>query len=208
LLQHLLKQLYKQIAKYCYNSPMPNGRTHEAINLTFFAGLAAGYAYARSQGLVAELGQLVTPQAVTTFSVSYLVGTFLVTPDLDLAEQGVRAKSNWGLLGLLWIPYGALFSHRGLSHTWLVGPLTRLIYMLIVALALSYVASAVAPFFGYNFSVKTQLVRNGQELAIGALIGYYVSQWLHLIADGIAPDHGFKRRSKSFSKTKRGFSRK
>jgi uncharacterized metal-binding protein len=190
-----------------YNIGVPNGRTHEAINLTFFAGLAAGYAYARSQGLVAELGQLITPQAVTTFSVSYLVGTFLVTPDLDLAEQGVRAKSNWGLLGLLWIPYGALFSHRGLSHTWLVGPLTRLIYMLIVALALSYVASAVAPFFGYNFSVKTQLVRNGQELAIGALIGYYVSQWLHLIADGIAPDHGFKRRTFK-SKSKRSFSRK
>jgi uncharacterized metal-binding protein len=191
----------------CYTFLVPNGRTHEAINLTFFAGLAAGYAYARTQGLAAELEQLVPPQAVATFSVSYLVGTFLVTPDLDLAEQGVRAKSNWGLLGLLWIPYGSMFSHRGLSHTWLVGPMTRLIYMLIVALALSYVASGVAPFFGYNFSVKTQLVRNGQELAIGALIGYYVSQWLHLIADGIAPDHGV-RRSSMGRRTKRGFSRK
>jgi uncharacterized metal-binding protein len=186
---------------------VPNGRTHEAINLTFFAGLAAGYAYARSQGLTAELEQLVTPQAVTTFSVSYLVGTFLVTPDLDLAEQSVRAKSNWGLLGMLWIPYGAMFSHRGLSHTWLVGPLTRLIYLVVVALALSYVASFVAPFFGYSFSVKTQLVRNWQELAIGALIGYYVSQWLHLIADGISPDHGFKRRGFK-AKAKRNFSRK
>jgi uncharacterized metal-binding protein len=186
---------------------VPNGRTHEAINLTFFAGLAAGYAYARSQGLATELEQLVTPQVMTTFSVSYLVGTFLVTPDLDLAEQGVRAKSNWGLLGLLWIPYGAMFSHRGLSHTWLVGPMTRLIYLVIVALALGYVASAVAPFFGYAFSVKTQLVRNGQELAIGALVGYYVSQWLHLIADGIAPDHDFKRRGVR-PKAKRNFSRK
>jgi uncharacterized metal-binding protein len=186
---------------------MPNGRTHEAINLTFFGGLAAGYAYARSQGLAVELEQLVTPQTIATFSISYLVGTFLVTPDLDLAEQGVRAKSNWGLLGLLWIPYGSMFSHRGLSHTWLVGPMTRLIYMVIVALALSYVASAVAPFFGYSFSVKTQLVKNGQELAMGALIGYYVSQWLHLIADGIAPDHGFKRRAFK-PKGRRGFSRK
>jgi uncharacterized metal-binding protein len=190
---------------------MPNGRTHEAINLTFFAGLAAGYAYARSQGLATELEQLIAPQTVATFSVSYLVGTFLVTPDLDLAEQGVRAKSNWGLLGLLWIPYGAMFSHRGLSHTWLAGPMTRLIYMVVVALALSYVASAIAPFFGYNFSVKMQLVKNGQELMIGALVGYYVSQWLHLIADGIAPDHGFKRKGFKkfgFKKTKRNFSRK
>jgi uncharacterized metal-binding protein len=104
-----------------------------------------------------------------------------------------------------------MFSHRGLSHTWLVGPMTRLIYMVIVALALSYAASAIAPFFGYSFSVRTQLVRNGQELLIGALVGYYVSQWLHLIADGIAPDHGFKRKGFKkfgFKKIRRNFSRK
>jgi uncharacterized metal-binding protein len=190
---------------------VPNGRTHEAINLTFYTGLAAGYAYAKSQGLTEEVAQILTPQVLSTFSISYLVGTFLVTPDLDLAEQGVRAKSNWGLLGLLWVPYGAMFSHRGLSHTWLVGPMTRLIYMAVVALALSYTASVIAPFFGYTFSVRTQLVRNGQELLIGALIGYYVSQWLHLIADGISPDHGFKRggfKNKNFKSKKRSFSRK
>jgi uncharacterized metal-binding protein len=28
---------------------------------------------------------------------------------------------------------------------------------------------------------------------MGALIGYYLSQWLHLIADGVAPDHGMRR---------------
>lgn len=191
---------------------MPNGRTHEAINLTFYAGLAAGYAYAKSQGLTAELELLITPQAITTFSASYLVGTFLVTPDLDLAEQGVRAKSNWGLLGMLWIPYGAMFSHRGLSHTWLIGPLTRIIYIAVVALTLAYVAAAVAPFFGYTLSIRTQLVNNWQELALGGLIGYYVSQWLHLVADGIAPDHGMRRNSfksgSSKTRAKRNFSRK
>jgi len=25
------------------------------------------------------------------------------------------------------------------------------------------------------------------------LLGYYASQWLHLLADGIRPDHGLKR---------------
>lgn len=194
------------LPRYVKLSPMPNGRTHEAINLTFYAGLAAGYAYARTQGLTAELEQIVTPQAVTTFSVSYLVGTFLVTPDLDLAEQGVRAKSNWGLLGMLWIPYGAMFSHRGLSHTWILGPLTRILYIAVVALALSYAAAWVAPFFGYRLSIRTQLVENWRELAVGALLGYYLSQWLHLVADGISPDHGFKRGS--FKNKKRNFSRK
>jgi uncharacterized metal-binding protein len=172
---------------------VPSGRVHEAINLTFFAGLAAGYAYARAQGMTGELEQIMAPQTLTAFTTSYLIGTFLVTPDLDLAEQGVRAKSNWGLLGLLWIPYGALFSHRGLSHSWIVGPLTRILYLMIVFLAVSWVAAQIAPYFGYGFSMKGQIGENWRELATGALIGYYLAQWLHLVADGIAPDHGMRQ---------------
>ena len=186
---------------------MPSGRTHETINLIFFGGLAAGYAYARAQGLTGEVSELIQP-TVTLFSASYLVGTFLVTPDLDLAENSVRSKSNWGLLGLLWVPYGALFSHRGLSHTWFLGPLTRLLYMVVVALALSWVATVLSPYFGYTFSLRTQLVYNWQELALGALSGYYLSQWLHLIADGISPDHHSRRRRRARKKGKRRSSRR
>ena len=175
---------------------VPSGRTHETINLVFFGGLAAGYAYARAQGLTGEVSDLIQP-TVTLFSVSYMVGTFLVTPDLDLAENSVRSKSNWGLLGLLWVPYGALFSHRGLSHTWFLGPLTRLLYLVMVALALSWVVTVLSPYFGYTFSIRTRLAYNWQELALGALSGYYLSQWLHLIVDGISPAHHSRRRRKA-----------
>jgi uncharacterized metal-binding protein len=172
---------------------VPSGRVHEAINLTFFSGLAAGYAYARMQGLTAELEQAIPSQVVGAFTASYLIGTFLVTPDLDLSEQNVRAKSNWGLFGLLWIPYGAMFSHRGLSHSWIVGPLTRVLYLATVFLAMSWIAAKVGPYFGYSFSLRANIGENWRALATGALVGYYLSQWLHLIADGIAPDHGMRR---------------
>lgn len=175
---------------------MPSGRAHETINLLAYAAAAVGYAYARQMGLTAELDTLLAPEILKTFSLSYLVGTFLVTPDLDLAENRVQARNNWGLLGLLWIPYGALFSHRGLSHTWLVGPLTRLVYLALLALALGWAAAQVGPYFGYHFSVKAELGENGAELAVGALTGYYLSQWLHLLADGIQPDHGWSGRKK------------
>lgn len=172
---------------------MPSGRAHEAINLTVLAALAGGYAYARAQGLVQD-HPLLSTETLAAFSASYFIGTFLVTPDLDLAENRVRAKSNWGLLGLLWIPYGATFSHRGLSHSWLVGPLTRLLYLALLALALGYAASLLAPWFGYAFQVTVILGHNWRELGLGALVGYYASQWLHLLADGIQPDHGLRRR--------------
>lgn len=171
---------------------MPSGRTHETINLLLYAAAAVAYVHARQQGLAAEFDTLLAPETLQTFSLSYLVGTFLVTPDLDLAENRMQARNNWGLLGMLWIPYGALFSHRGLSHTWIIGPLTRLIYLALLALALSWAAAQVGPYFGYSFSVRTELGENWPELALGALSGYYLSQWLHLLADGIQPDHAWR----------------
>lgn len=170
---------------------MPSGRAHESINLIAYAAAAVGYTYARQQGMTTEFDLLLAPEMLKTFSLSYLLGTFLVTPDLDLAENRVQARNNWGLLGMLWIPYGALFSHRGLSHTWLIGPLTRLLYLALLALALSWAAAQIGPYFGYSFSFRAELSKNWSQLTIGALAGYYLSQWLHLIADGIQPDHAW-----------------
>ncbi len=180
---------------------MPSGRAHESINLLAYGGAAVAYAYARQQGLTGEFDTLLAPETLKTFTLSYLIGTFLITPDMDLAENRMQARNNWGLLGTLWIPYGALFSHRGLSHSWLIGPLTRLVYLALIAIALWWAAAQVGPYFGYNFSFKAELNQNWQELAIGALSGYYLSQWLHLVADGIQPDHGLGGRSGGRSKT-------
>ena len=32
----------------------------------------------------------------------------------------------------------------------------------------------------------------GLKFAVPLLLGYYLSQWLHLIADGVHPDHGVR----------------
>jgi uncharacterized metal-binding protein len=164
------------------------GRTHETINLVALGALAAGYVIGTANGVGAGLTSSLSPQMRFVFGLSYLIGTFLVTPDLDLAEGHVRAKSNWGLLGLLWVPYGLIFRHRGLSHSWLVGPLTRLLYMVVLALVTCSLISVLGPYLGYTFGIQTQLTQNWQDLAVGALAGYYLSQWLHLIADGLWPD--------------------
>lgn len=175
---------------------MASGRTHETVNLVALGAIAVGYGYGVVQGHAADLDLIAPPPFRLAFVLSYLVGTFLVTPDLDLAENRVRAKSNWGLLGLLWVPYGALFKHRGLSHSWLVGPLTRLAYLALLGLATSYLLSLVGPYLGYTFSFETRVAGEWRELALGALFGYYLSQWLHLVADGVWPDHGRKRGSR------------
>ncbi|MFC6659245.1 metal-binding protein [Deinococcus multiflagellatus] len=106
---------------------MPSGRVHNLINIAAYSVLAAATLVATRQGLIR-----VTPTQGLHFTLAFAAGTFLLSPDLDLAEGRVDSKRHWGLLGVLWVPYGMLFSHRGWSHTWLVGPLTRLLYVALM----------------------------------------------------------------------------
>ena len=175
---------------------MPSGRTHEAINMAVFSGMGLGYAWARAHHISAQVNQVLTPSMLTVFSFSFLIGSFLVTPDLDLANQHVSAKSHWGSFGFLWFIYGKIFRHRGLSHSWFIGPLSRIIYMIVISLAVFTVISYLLSFFGYDLQLKAHLLNNWRQLLLGALLGYYISQWSHLVADGIWPDHGYGRSRK------------
>ncbi|MFC3834715.1 MULTISPECIES: metal-binding protein [Deinococcus] len=166
---------------------MPSGRVHNLINIGAYSVLAAAALVASRQELI-----VVTQAQALTFTLGFAVGTFLLSPDLDLAEGRVDSKRHWGILGVLWVPYGLLFSHRGLSHSWVLGPLTRLAYVaLMVALVvglLRYVAPGVPlPEVPQPVSLK---------VVVPVVAGYYLSQWLHLVADGVRPDHGMKRSSR------------
>lgn len=163
---------------------MADGRAHERINLLALGGLTAVWYVSQLQGRPLLPDSVAPLPARLAFVVSYLIGTFLVTPDLDLANRSVRAKKHWGLLGILWVPYGAIFRHRGLSHSWLIGPLTRLLYLLMLVLALSELSQVVAGWLGYRLEFRALLQGQWSWLLAGSAAGYYVSQWLHLLIDG------------------------
>lgn len=160
---------------------MPSGRVHEAINLCVLGLGSAGYLALKGSF------DLEDPAALA-FVASYCVGTFLITPDLDLAERSVRAKGRWGLLGWLWVPYGLMFSHRGLSHTWFIGPLTRLAYLVLLGAALLWAGSGLLQYLGISLDLQGRIAAPPGEILWAMALGYYVSQWLHLVADGMWPD--------------------
>ncbi|MFC4636822.1 metal-binding protein [Deinococcus hohokamensis] len=163
---------------------VPSGRVHNLINIAAYSVLAAVTLVASRQGALT-----VTPAQALNFTLAFAAGTFLLSPDLDLAEGRVDSKRHWGVLGVLWVPYGMLFSHRGLSHTWVVGPLTRLLYVAVMVALVVGLLRFVAP------SVTLPAIPQPVSLKVLAplLIGYYLSQWLHLVADGVRPDHGLRR---------------
>jgi uncharacterized metal-binding protein len=161
---------------------MPSGRVHEAVNLTVLGAGALAY--------LAQGGSPEEPRALA-FALAYLAGTYLLSPDLDLAEKGVRAGRRWGVLRLLWRPYGWLFRHRGLSHTWVLGPLTRLAYRGGVVWVLAFPLGRLLAYLGVDWDLRPP---SWPKEALGwGLLGYYLSQWLHLLADGIWPDHDLRQ---------------
>lgn len=157
-----------------------SGRTHNALNLGLLAlGLGAVFWVAPERFADGW-------PRVFAFAGAYVVGTLLLSPDLDLAHGRVNAKRNWGALGALWVPYGRAFAHRGVSHTYLLGPLTRLLYLALLALPPALLLWALWPAAWATLLGHAQAATS---LGPALLTGYVLSQWLHLMADGIWPWH-------------------
>lgn len=153
---------------------MPSGHVHTIIN---FSALAAAWI-----GVTALRLPLPDAALTATFIGTYVIGTLLITPDLDLGEQRVAARNNWGALGWIWIPYGVMSRHRGLNHTYLIGPALRLAYLLLIAAALHALIGSVWP-----AAAAWRLPALDGPVLLAAAAGYWISQALHLMADGIHP---------------------
>ncbi len=139
---------------------MPDGRTHEKVNLLLGASAFSLLAWQKA----------LPPELLFAGAAGFTVGTFLVTPDMDQAGKGSsRALKRWGPLALLWLPYGLVFKHRGLSHLWPLGALTRLLYLLLLASPL------LAP--------RLDWLSSPPSLAFFA--GFLLADLLHVLLDGM-----------------------
>lgn len=91
---------------------MASGKTHDKINLVtggFFSGVVFVYT------LSLEL--------FFCFIIGWLFATLIFGPDTD-----IMPKKRAGVLRYFLYPYSLFFKHRGLSHSLLLGTLTRIVY--------------------------------------------------------------------------------
>ena len=76
-------------------------------------------------------------------SIGWFVGAvagLLITPDID--QEAGTTYEEWRVYQIgfipgliwqwLWWPYGKLFAHRGISHVYVIGTATRVVYLLFV----------------------------------------------------------------------------
>ena len=161
---------------------MPSGRTHTRIDL-FFLVVILGVGACFWKPLVQFFGRDEMVEYGTVFVVAYLFGTFLLSPDLDLKVSD--PMKNWGILRLLWRPYSYAFKHRGLSHMPIVGTLTRLLYMVLVAYVLFAVINV---FFDLGWQMSFEDAKKiDRNIVLWALAGLCLPDLFHILAD-----HTFK----------------
>lgn len=75
-------------------------------------------------------------EALGCFGIGYLLGTTILTPDVDLGPNRFA-----GLSKLFLYPYSLIFKHRGVSHSIFLGTLTRVLYALLISWIVLYIGS-------------------------------------------------------------------
>jgi len=118
-----------------------------------------------------------------------VLGTFLLSPDLDLKHS--KPSKRWKALKILWRPYQKKSKHRGISHIPLLGTFTRLLYIFLIITALYYLLYF---FLSYYWQESTQKISQlnplilVEELAYKewtfyALLGLIASEIIHISLD-------------------------
>ena len=147
---------------------MPNYTSHIIFN---FVVLFIIYIVIYDENIL-TLSQLII------FSLSYLIGTTLITPDLDIKSK----CSKW--LGILSLPYRKILKHRGISHHWLFGILTRIVYF---SLILMIFISSFLLLTEYNvfifLNITFQLFVEYKIETFLFFIGLFLSNLMHVFLD-------------------------
>ena len=107
---------------------MPKYSTHTTFNLSLSFPLILAGLYLYIHPTNTQLG---------IFSIAFIYTTLFMHPDMDVAHK-IKRSSLRGVLSLPFIGYAKVFKHRGISHTLILGSLTRILWLCAVALIIGY----------------------------------------------------------------------
>ncbi len=157
---------------------MPSGKTHEIINITVLVVILAGLYYFSTWQKNEIVTKYLDTYTILAFSASYIFATFFLSPDLDTKS---RPYKRWKILKILWWPYRIMFKHRGYSHNIVLGPLSIILNLVLIAVVIILITGV---------EVKDIPLK----LAVAIIVGIVLSIDVHIIADSLVSKikHVFK----------------
>lgn len=148
---------------------MSNYKTHVTFNL--LGGLPAA---------LAALHYAFDPSPVflLTFALTFFYSTCFMSPDLDLVHQ-IKLRSIKGFFSLPFRWYSKIFKHRGLSHSFLFGTLTRVLWLSAIGFIIFFAVYQTLP------TQKSLLVyfQQYKPYIYYGLAGAIWADWCHLVLD-------------------------
>ena len=171
---------------------MPSGKVHDRI--TIGAAVLSVPVWWHFSASPRDLG------AGAVLILSMLFSGLAISPDLDLDSSVYR---RWGFFRWLWWPYQKIVRHRSwISHSFLIGPLLRVVYFLAFVWGIFRACSWVVDrylvpvdrnalsreWWDYLMNLRATHPRHWEMLILGLFLGAA----LHTAADLLVT--GFKRR--------------
>lgn len=142
---------------------MPSGRTHDRITLWGLPPvIGVTFVLTRSPAITAIV------------SIAYLMGGFMLGPDLDI--HSIQYK-RWGPIRWIWLPYQKALTHRSKwSHGPIIGTAVRVIYL---ALWIALLAMLMAGILNALWEAQITWLSLSQNFRY--LLRHYLTQWIAIL---------------------------
>lgn len=112
------------------------------------------------------------------FSLSFVYSTLFMNPDVDVSYK-IRIFSLRGILTLPFRMYCLFFRHRGLSHSFLYGSLTRILWLFGCFLFALYISHKTLPTLPDCISFLSRY-----KVSLSYIFaGICLADWCHLLLD-------------------------
>ena len=124
------------------------------------------------------------------FGIGYVVGTFFLSPDLDLHFS--KPSQRWKFLKFLWLPFWIFSRHRGVTHVPFLGTLVKLFYLTFILFFLYFIVLGIFSLLGFipkevlsldPFKLLSEFLRS--EKGFFFVLGLIVADLMHIILDWI-----------------------
>ncbi|MDP1835921.1 MAG: DUF2227 family putative metal-binding protein [Chlamydiales bacterium] len=120
------------------------------------------------------------PESVylATFVGAFVYTTFFMSPDLDLVHN-IRLRSVRGFFSVPFRAYSNVFCHRGVSHSFLFGSLTRIMWLGGIALMAFFLLYQTLP----STNSFLHCCKQYKGFLIYGFAGICLADWCHLLLD-------------------------